>query len=230
MTIDPPLGVTVARQILDGLADEVYGWLPSLLDQVRQDLTGPAPRAADLRLESLVLTRLERLGAVVGAGFVAAPGVLTDRRYWLEWWTMPRGAGPARLVVQTDPDAADFRDYTTLPWFAGPAAGLGLSMVGPYVDYLCTDEYMLTFTTPVHAGPDREFLGVAGADVRVDWVARQLASAWNQDDHELVVVNRANRVVAAHHTDWLPGDLVRTREGWRAFGCQRLPLDILAPV
>ena len=35
------------------------------------------------------------------------------------------------------------------------------AITGPYVDYLCTDQYTLTFTAPLVV--DGRFLGVAGA-------------------------------------------------------------------
>ena len=134
------------------------------------------PSSGELVIEDRVAALLRRAGErVVGAGFVAAPGSMRDVTHWLEWWTAdgpPSHRRIRRLVVQADPAADDFRDYTTLPWFRVPERSGQRHVTGPYVDYLCTDEYTLTFTAPV-CDADR-FLGVVGADVVVRWVEDQL--------------------------------------------------------
>ncbi len=224
-------GVGAIVDRLERVGGEVYAGIADLRTQVVADLTTQPRRTTDLRLEGLVRDQLARPNAaVVGAGFVARPDVLSDQRYWLEWWTVrlgQSGRSAARLTVQSDPDAADFRDYTVLPWFAGPAASGSRSLVGPYVDYLCTDEYTLTFTEPVYSGD--EFLGVVGADVYVDWLDRHLAADLDRLGAPVVIANAQGRVVTAYETDLLPGDLVRDTDGlWRATPCDGLPLVVLS--
>jgi hypothetical protein len=164
-------------------------------------LRGIAPLAADL------LRRPD--GALVGAGYVAAPWALADAAYWLEWWTVDEPGGhPERLAVETDPAGDTFRDYTTLPWFAVPHATGRPHVTGPYVDYLCTDEYTLTFTLPVRAGG--RFAGVVGADVYVRHVER-LAERWLDGvDAPAAFVSHEGRVVVSTVPELMTGDLLRS--------------------
>jgi hypothetical protein len=171
-------------------------------------------------------------------GFVAAPGTMRDVPHWLEWWTAD---GPAshrrirRLVVQVDPTADDFRDYTTLPWFRVPERTGERHVTGPYVDYLCTDEYTLTFTAPAFLRG--RFLGVVGADVVVRWVEDQLDDLLLRCPVPTTVVNASGRVLTSTVESLTAGDLVREvpalwgaapdPSGRRLVRCERLPFGLL---
>ena len=147
--------------------------------------------------------------AVVGAGFVAARAALDDTAYWLEWWTVEEpGHTPERLAVETDPAGDTFRDWTTLPWFAVPAVTGRRHVTGPYVDYLCTDEYTLTFTVPVRRG--EALAGVVGCDVYVRHVER-LAERWLDElPAPAAFVSREGRVLVSTAPQLLTGDLLRS--------------------
>lgn len=174
-----------------------------------------APTAAALAdLDPLAIAALQREDdLIVGAGYVAAPGAVSDSQYWLEWWSdynTPRTRRPERLVVEVDPHSESFNDYTRLPWYAVPARSRQRHLAGPYVDYLCTDEYTLTATIPIIVR-DR-FVGVVGADVYANTLAQiispllgPIAAAGNSP----VVVNESGRVLAADHPTLTTGDLVR---------------------
>lgn len=205
---------------LDQLSAAVFAALDQMAAAVAQ--AGPSPARRDLApLEQLVADVLgDDALPVAGAGYVAAADVLTDAPYWLEWWSAAGGGrGAGRLSVQTDPDAEDFRDYTMLPWFAGPRADRARHVTGPYVDYLCTDEYTLTYTVPVQAGA--RFLGVVGADVRVREVERLLAPALAALPAPATLTTATGRVVTSCGGPCVTGDLVREVPGWWQGG--RLP-------
>jgi hypothetical protein len=225
---------------LDDIGEAVFLDLEELRAAVLPAFDAPRPPTCrDLGIEHQVADMLCRAGdRVVGAGFVAASGVLRDAPYWLEWWT---AAGPParrrtqRLVVQVDPSADDFRDYTALPWFRAPQRSGERHVTGPYVDYLCTDEYTLTFTAPVqHA--DR-FLGVVGADVEVRWVEDQLSDLLRATGLPITVVNASGRVLTSTSGALTTGDLVREIPAWwgggedtpggRLLRCAGLPLGLL---
>src|SRR5262245_41300668 len=104
-------------------------------------------------------------GLVVGTGYIAAPSVLTDQALWLQWWSGDGTSEPTRLVVDLDPTSDRFCDYTGLPWFSVPRESGRRHITGPYVDFLCSDEYALTFTLPVTH--DGRFVGVVGSDVYI---------------------------------------------------------------
>ncbi len=174
---------------------------------------------------------------LAGVGVVFAPGALRDREYWLRWW-QPTPDGPQVLRIQIDAGALDFRDYTVLPWYAVPAATGLRHVTGPYVDYVCTDCYTLTFTCPVAVGG--RFLGVAGVDVLVhDLETYVLARGGGVrsdgaagDDVEWVAVTDAGRVVTAGDSDLTTGDLLLPDEiaggAWGITPCPGLPWRILS--
>lgn len=205
-------------------------------DPTRRGLCGLQPLCEGL------LTGTDRL--LVGAGYVAAPDVLTDAPYWLEWWTSSEDAdgarGPQRLDVVVDPAAEDFRDYTTLPWFAVPRSTGARHVTGPYVDYLCTDEYTLTFTVPVEA--QGRFAGVVGADVYVRHVEMRTMAEIDALPGTVTLVNAQGRVLVSNDGSLDSGSLVRDvpvaelwgvgtavahRQGATLYRCGSLPLGLL---
>ncbi len=172
--------------------------------------TPPSPRRTDVAGVEEVVRRLlgEHEDVVHGGGFVAAPDLLADAPWWLEWFAWDGGI-VQRLVAETDPAGAHFFDYTLMPWFAGPcerpdAEGV---VTGPYVDYLCTDDYTVTFSRAVRL-PDGTFAGVAGIDVRVMTVEQQLLSALRASGRLLGLVNDLGRVVVSSTSRMLSGELV----------------------
>ena len=188
--------------------------------------TTAQPRRADLmEIEPLVATILgEREETVHGGGFVAAPGLLDDAPWWLEWFAWDAGA-VQRLVSETDPSGAYFFDYTFMPWYAGPRDRTppARAVTGPYVDYLCTDDYTLTFTEAVRR-QDGSFAGVAGVDVRVLAVEQRFLAELRASGRLLVLVNELGRVVVSTGARLLSGDLVDELDVPTLFGAgdQRL--------
>lgn len=218
------------------------------LDRLRlnvSDALASAPartKRGDLKIQDVVADLLGRGGShLIGAGFVAAPRIFADAPYWLEWWTTDPGArepSVQRLDVQVDPTADDFHDYTNLAWFTVPRDTGSRHVTGPYVDYLCTDTYTLTFTIPVLLAG--QFAGVVGADVAVGSIERELAAALAGLGTASALVNAQGRVLTSWGTGWITGDLVRTvplsalwadtrrrHEGWRLLRCADLPFGLL---
>jgi hypothetical protein len=198
-------------------------------------LSSAAPRRSGLAIERQCLTLLAATDPpLAGAGVVVAPYVLTDEPYWLEWWLAGPDEAPAdatRLAADVNPDSVTFRDYTALAWFEEPRRTGERGITGPYVDYLCTDQYTLTFTAPLTGG-DR-FLGVAGVDVLARWFEQHLfvlADQRHQLDEGCVVVNRSGRVVACPSGTWVTGDLIHELAtdrlpagGWHVVDCPGTP-------
>jgi len=170
----------------------------------------------DSLAESLVVAGLEIPGAIViGAGFVAAPKFLTDSDWHLAWWlgksnTFGVGAaepGIRRLETIEDESDESFRDYTNLEWWRVPARTGAPHITGPYVDYLCTDDYTLTLTTPaVHNGA---MVGVVGADLYVTDIERMLLPWVRAIGQKATIVNSAGRVVVSTDPHRATGSLLR---------------------
>jgi hypothetical protein len=147
---------------------------------------------------------------IVGAGFVAAPGTIEGVDYWLQWWSdydAPRTHVPQQLSIDLDPDSENFNDYTRLPWYHVPAGTGARHVTGPYVDYLCTDQYTLTFTIPITAAG--RFVGVVGADVYAATMERAVYPALTELGEPAALLNTRGRVVAATRSPHTPGDLLR---------------------
>lgn len=203
-------------------------------------LSSSVPSRRDLAIEEHCLALLSALDPpLAGAGVVIAPRLFAEDPYWLEWWVAGADAAsrPGRLAVDLNPNSVAFRDYTTSAWFAEPRRTGARTVTGPYVDYLCTDQYTLTFTTPLMA--EGRFLGVAGVDVLARWFEQRLFTVADRAgvlDVDCVVVNRTGRVVACPSGSWMTGDLVRTlatreegREEWQVTECPGTPFVVARP-
>jgi hypothetical protein len=149
---------------------------------------------------------------LVGAGLVVAPGVLADARHWMQWWSRDGAGEPRRLRPELDPEEESFFDYTVLPWFVVPRETGRRYVTGPYVDWLCTQEYTLTFTVPVfgtHPERGRCHLGVVGADIVAAWLERRLLPLLHRMDDPVALVNAEGRVVVANRPALVTGAVVR---------------------
>ncbi|MER6695106.1 cache domain-containing protein, partial [Streptomyces minutiscleroticus] len=162
----PETGVAAGvRCVLEAVFDAVA--------QTRADATallsrvtagGRRPVSADLAaLRPGLHLRLARCPLVSGAGFVARPGLLDDVPAWLEWWQSDSAGEVQPLLLDLDPQRSAYSDYTHWEWFALPRDTGERTVAGPYVDYLCSDEYSLTLSAPVTVAG--RFAGVAAADV-----------------------------------------------------------------
>ena len=170
----------------------------------------------DSLAESLVVAGLEIPGAIViGAGFVAAPKFLSDTDWHLAWWLGKSntfgvgGAEPGIRRLETVEDESDeaFRDYTNLEWWRVPERTGAPHITGPYVDYLCTDDYTLTLTTPArHNGA---MVGVVGADLYVTDIERMLLPWVRAIGQKATIVNAAGRVVVSTDPHRATGSLLR---------------------
>jgi hypothetical protein len=146
---------------------------------------------------------------LVGAGLVVQPGLLTDARHWMEWWyRAPADEGLRRLYPVLDAESESFYDYAVLPWFVIPRDTGARHVTGPYVDWLCTEEYTLTFTVPVfgtHPEHGRRYLGVVGADIVNSWLERRLLPLLHRTGQPAALVNAEGRVVVANHPALVTG-------------------------
>ncbi|MFF9281295.1 cache domain-containing protein [Streptomyces griseosporeus] len=169
---------------------------------------GRAPATADLAaLRPGLHLRLARHELVSGLGFVAAPGLLADVPAWLEWWQSCAGGGVRPLLLDLDPGRSAYSDYTHWDWFALPRDTGRRAVAGPYVDYLCSDEYSLTLSAPVEAGG--RFAGVAAADVYLRHFEAAVLPLLRELPRPARLVNARGRVAASADPAHLAGSLTR---------------------
>lgn len=189
---------------IDGIFAMIDGWRDLLEDRLRTDASLTAS-VVDPLVEAFAVPAVSGDTLLTGAGFVAAPGVLADAEWHLAWWL--GGAGVRRLATIDDPSHEQFRDYTALEWWRIPAATGTRHLTGPYVDYVCTDDYTVTITTPVVV--DGRFLGVVGTDVLVDRLERGLLPLLRALGTPTALVNASGRVVTATDARREPGSILR---------------------
>jgi hypothetical protein len=146
-------------------------------------------------------------GLVAGSGVVMAPDVLEDAQLWIEWWWSNDDAQPEPLLVDLDPESAEFYDYTTTEWYRVPERSGQRHIAGPYVDYICTHEYTFTLATPLLAGA--RFLGIAGADILASRVERMVLPALARLPRVAALASGNGRVISSNSTQLMPGMIVR---------------------
>ena len=131
---------------------------------------------------------------------------------------------PRQLAVVEDPESEFFRDYTRLEWWRGVASGEASHITGPYVDYLCTDEFILTLTMPVFDTSGAQ-PGVAGVDVTVSALEARFLAAFGRLGERVTLVNAQSRVVLSTDPTIAAGTLLA--EGGERLPCGTLPLALV---
>ncbi|MEU4065699.1 cache domain-containing protein [Streptomyces wedmorensis] len=167
-----------------------------------------APVAADLAaLRPGLRARLAALPLVSGVGFVAAPGLLADVPGCLEWWQRGPGGAVRPLLLDLDPEHSAYSDYTHWDWYTLPRETGRRAVAGPYVDYLCSDEYGLTLSAPVTLAG--RFVGVAAADVYLRHFEAAVLPALLRLPVPARLVNARGRVAASTDPAHLAGSLTK---------------------
>ena len=161
---------------------------------------------------------------VHGAGFIAAVDLLADARSHLAWW---QGEDRRRLVLASQSVNKEHIDYSELEWYRVPMSTGLPHVAGPYVDYLCSDEYTITITVPVVI--EETPLGVAALDLLVSEVERELTPRFTALGQQVTLVNGVGRVVVSTDPRCAAGDSVR---GSRLaplprIPCQGVALDVI---
>jgi len=176
---------------------------------------GRAPTTTDLAaIRPTVLEHLSARRLCAGTGVIVAPGALADRERWLEWWRRPLAAGnPLPLAVDLEPGNVGSYEYPRAPWFDVPCRTGRRVVVGPYVDYAGTDEYILTFAAPITG--DAGFFGVAAADIRATDFERAMLPMLNAEGPGTLLVNATGRVIASNTPATIVGSMVRPDNGDR---------------
>ncbi|MFC7344235.1 hypothetical protein [Saccharopolyspora griseoalba] len=208
---------TAADEVVEVL-DDAFGWLGQLATQLHQLHAGVTRAGEVLRSEDLaalreaIFARLsEQPRLIAGTGVILAPDVLADREHWLEWWQNDSAGGaPVFLEVDHDPTSVGYYDYATAAWFARPERTGERVVVGPYVDYAGTDEYMLTLADPVRSGT--RFLGVAAMDIRAKTFESLLLNSLGGVAQPVALLNATGRIVASNTPHKIAGSLVAERE------------------
>ena len=206
----PPAIAAYIAETIDPVFATIDAWRDILEIELAR-LGEPTAALVDPIVSALVHRALEGPGLITGAGFVAAPGYLTDAHWHLGWWLAGNGSrnpgGVRRLEAESDPESENFRDYTGLEWWRVPARTGTRHLTGPYVDYVCTDDYTITITTPVRVGG--QMVGVVGTDAYAARIEQELRQVIRGAGAPCAVVNASGRVVTATESRREPGSMLR---------------------
>lgn len=176
---------------------------------------------AIVQIEAHVKSFLDTSG-VIGAGYVASRGALSDLPLYLAWW---QGDDRRLLAEPGAPANGDPLDYTRHPWFRAPERTGGSHITGPYVDFVCTDEYVMTSTTPVHS--HGHMVGVVGADTLVESLESMLLPQFRAAGATLV--NEHGRTVVSSDPHRATGSLLTLDECREVIACRDVPLSVVIP-
>ncbi|MGH3209768.1 MAG: cache domain-containing protein [Trebonia sp.] len=213
------------RALLEGVFGPVTAIGDGFVAQRRDCLAAGAALTPDRLsgLREIIWHQLSLLPAADGAGIVAAPGVVAGKDRHLEWWQRTAYGdsgtdGFARIRLNLDPESVDLYDYLDMDWFTIPRHAGRPYVYGPHVDFSCADRYVVTMTVPVtdasapNSGPggegaagQPEFLGVAGADIRMSHLEPELLAILRSVPSPAVLVTAERRVVAANTPHWISG-------------------------
>ena len=202
-------------------------WVGPFAEQVTEaKRSGPLTSARiDALVEPHALSTLSLTDApIYGAGFIAAIDLPSDARSHLAWW---QGEERRHLVLAAQSLNKENIDYSALEWYRIPMATGRPHFAGPYVDYLCSDEYTITIAAPAEI--DGERIGVAGLDMLVSAVERDLLPRFATLGHPVTVSNGIGRVVVSTDPRCATGDAVRgTRwAGLPRVSCSGVALDVI---
>ena len=177
-------------------------------------------KAAFLRLAELSQDFLTKNSFAIGAGTFFAPGAADGGAHPPEWWTRDAAGTIARLKFNLTPGNDRYYDYAKLPYFSTPALTGQHTVWGPYIDYLGIEEYVLTFSAPVHV--DGIFMGVSGCDIRLRDLEPLIMPHLRLIGGNAALINASNRVILGNSGMHLVGDRVKPESPAQ----HRLALDV----
>ena len=209
--------VETVETYFHGILDELEAMRTLLVDLFDRGSVDSA--VARARIEPNV-RRFLSTADIVGAGYVAARGALSDEPLYLAWW---QGDDQQLLAESDAPGTGDPLDYTRHPWFRTPERTGQSYVTGPYVDFVCTDEYVMTSTAPVLS--QGRMVGVVGADTLVETLEGLFLPALRSADATLV--NDQGRTVVSADPHLATGNLVDLSSYAEVLPCRDLPMSVV---
>jgi len=208
---------------LDALVESLV--VPTLFGEAARE---SEPRGAARQGEPIVL---------VGAGFIAAADYRPDRPAHFAWWLGPLAGNPllgttlspTRLDLAARVHTEYLRDFRGLEWYREPEATGRAHVTGPYVDHLCTFDFIVTLTLPVIV--DGRMVGVIGADVSVTRLEQALGPVLLGLAAPAALVNAVGRVLISMEATLAAGDIVPNRRhpltAYDRAPCPGIPFDVI---
>ena len=193
-------GARLVSALFDGVFDQLAQWR----EAIGAGPTETTPSKLDDLAATLVLPSLTADDAVlIGAGFIAAPDYVRGRDVHFAWWLGPLDDNPllgttdrpTKLDLSTRGYADYLRDFRSLEWYSIPETTHQTHITGPYVDHLCTCDYIVTLTMPTEI--DGVMIGVVGADIYVKRLEKELLPTLLAIERPVTLVNEQGRVMVS---------------------------------
>jgi len=200
-----------AAQGVDKVVESIFQALNALGAQF------VSTRAEDLRseneftsnqmceLQPAIFHVLDTVPTMHSAGFFVAEGILNDQPRSYEWWQRTDTQHQYEpLLLDVEPTSEDCYDYYEMDWFRAARTSGVRHVTSPLIDLRCASVLVMTFATPVF--DNKDFLGIAGADIAVSRVESHLLRALSAADAPCLLTNKARRVIASNSPAWRAGE------------------------
>lgn len=187
-----------------------------LIDTLRFDDAGllEITDSARRRLKSIAGRFLVENSAIDGCGLIFAHSALGTENGHLEWWVREDEQRFARYSFGVVPGADRYYDYEHHEWFTQAFHEGVPAVVGPYIDYLGIEAYVMTLTVPAEAGSRR--IGAVGNDIQLADLEHELLPILLDCPGEAALVGRHGSVLLGNSSRFLPGEYVpEPTEGFR---------------
>lgn len=198
------------RDWFQGHFDELTAFSAALTSELHLDAHGllNMTDANRRRMKATSTAFLAEHPVVDGCGLIFAHSALGTDNGRLEWWVREEESRFARYSFGVVPGADRYYDYEQHEWFVRAFVEGRSAAVGPYIDYLGVDLYIITLTMPAVVAGKR--VGAVGTDIQVDDLERALLPLLLRCDSELALLSRHGNVLLSNSARWMPGELVST--------------------
>lgn len=202
--------ITTEAQIapIDDFLTRVEDRLATWAIDVGRAFTGQFPKLGGVAIDRISAPAVEQLLSddqihAAGAGFIANVGLLAPERSYIAWW---QGAEMERVDALANVSTTSQSRYLQAEWFRTPIQTGRLAITGPYIDLLCTDEFVLTFTAPVLWRHEPTIAGIVGLDVTVAMLELLSVESLRAVGPSAAIVNAEGRIVVAASPRMSSGD------------------------
>ncbi|MDJ0338392.1 cache domain-containing protein [Cryobacterium sp. PH31-O1] len=206
----------------NGVATEIKELSQNVATVLERSLVGKfkVSKAALVGLDGLSREFLTKNSFAVGAGTFFAADSVEEGGLPPEWWSRNPSGAIGRLKFDLTPGSDRFYDYEKLPFFSTAASTGEQTVWGPYIDYLGTEEYVLTFSAPFYVHGN--FMGVAGCDIRLRDLEPLIMPNLRLIQSHAALINASNRVILGNSGMYLVGERIKSESPNQ----HRLALDV----
>ena len=235
--------MTTGTETVDEVVQRVAAWFSRRFDR----LTGLATQLIDVtsldadghieitdatrkRLKSVAVRFLAEDETIDGCGLIIAQSALGTEVGDLEWWVREEESRFARYSFGVVPGADRYYDYSHHEWFTRAFIDGETAVVGPYIDYLGVEAYVVTITVPAEIDGVR--IGAVGNDIQVADLEAALLPELLRTPAEIALVGARGTVLFGTSSTFVSGDYVAPElDGFRsvAVGPAGAGLRIVAP-